>query len=320
MRHPSPTRRAFIAAAGSAAVGAVIGAPSAFAQPHSQFKLGVVTDEISQDFNRACTVAAKEFGMQQVALRTLWNRSIIDLNSGDVSRAKTILRNSNLSVSEIASPLFKVDWPHAPRSKFSIRQNFANADFAHQHSVLSRCLALAQEFNSDRIRCFDFWRLDDVAPHRAAIDDLLSAAAAATAKQGIKLVIENDYECNTATAQEAASILRSVPGLMLDWDPANAVMAGELDAYPGGWDLLPKDRIRYCHCKNVERNAAGALAWAPVDIGLIDWTAQFRALKDAGYSGGIALETHWRGGGTPEASSRASWAAMKRALEDSGSL
>ena len=152
------------------------------------------------------------------------------------------------------------------------------------------------------------------------MDDLLRTAAAATARQGILLVIENDYECNTATASEASRILRSVPGLMLDWDPANAVMAGELDAFPAGWDLLPKDRIRYCHCKNVVRNPAGTLEWSPVDIGFVDWTSQFRALKDAGYSGSISLETHWRGGGTPEASSRASWAAMKHALEASGSL
>jgi L-ribulose-5-phosphate 3-epimerase len=31
----------------------------------------------------------------------------------------------------------------------------------------------------------------------------------------------------------------------------------------------------------------------------------------------VSLETHWRGGGTPEASTRASWAGMKDALEKS---
>ena len=304
-----------------AAAVAALGAPSnVLAQASSQFKVGVVTDEISQDFNHACAVASKEFGLQWVVLRTLWNRSIVDLNSGDISRVKTILKNCNLGVGEIAGPLFKIDWPGAPRSKFSARQNFAKADFAHQHNVLSRCLALAQEFNAGKIRCFDFWRLDDVAPHRAAIDDLLRTASEVTAKQGFVLVLENDYECNTATSTEAARLLGAVPKLMLNWDPANAVMAGELDAYPGGWNLLPKDRIRYCHCKNVVRDSAGTLQWSPVDIGLIDWTSQFRALKDAGYSGGISLETHWRGGGPPEACSRISWAAMKRALEASGTL
>jgi sugar phosphate isomerase/epimerase len=56
-----------------------------------------------------------------------------------------------------------------------------------------------------------------------------------------------------------------------------------------GWNLLPKNRIRHGHCKNVVRNPAGTLEWSPVDIGFIDWTSQFRALKDAGYNGGISL-------------------------------
>jgi sugar phosphate isomerase/epimerase len=107
---------------------------------------------------------------------------------------------------------------------------------------------------------------------------------------------------------------------MLNWDPANAVEAGELNAFPNGWNLLPKDRIRHCHCKNAVRKADGTFEWSPPDIGLVDWAAQFRALKDAGYREGISLETHWRGDGTPEVSSRASWAAMKRLLEASGTL
>jgi len=164
------------------------------------------------------------FGLRWVALRALWGRSVIDLNPDDVSRARAILRKYDLRVSEIAGPLFKVDWPGAPRSRFSAKQNFAKADFAHQHNVLSKCLALAQQFNTDQIRCFDFWRLDDIPPHRAAIDDLLHTASEATAKQGIILMVENDFECNTATAPEAARLLGAVPGLMLNWDPATLTL------------------------------------------------------------------------------------------------
>jgi sugar phosphate isomerase/epimerase len=57
-----------------------------------------------------------------------------------------------------------------------------------------------------------------------------------------------------------------------------------------------------------------------VDVGLIDWAAQMRALKAIGYHDALSLETHWRGGGTPEASSRISWAGMKKQLEASGTL
>jgi len=57
-----------------------------------------------------------------------------------------------------------------------------------------------------------------------------------------------------------------------------------------------------------------------VDKGFVDWTAQFRALKNAGYHGAVSLETHWHGAPTHEESTRISWAGMKKALQDSGTL
>jgi len=49
--------------------------------------------------------------------------------------------------------------------------------------------------------------------------------------------------------------------------------------------------------------------------GIIDWVGQFKALKRDGYHFAVSLETHWRGGGTPEESTRQSWAGMKKALQ-----
>ena len=97
-------------------------------------------------------------------------------------------------------------------------------------------------------------------------------------------------------------------------------MRGELDAFPTAWELLPKNRIHHCHVKNAAKNADGKVELSPVDKGIIDWTAQFRALKQAGFHDAVSLETHWHGGGTPEESSRICWAGMKQALKDSGTL
>jgi sugar phosphate isomerase/epimerase len=54
--------------------------------------------------------------------------------------------------------------------------------------------------------------------------------------------------------------------------------------------------------------------------GIIDYVGQFRALRKAGYRGVVSLETHWRGAGTPEASSRESMAGMKDLLRRAGAL
>ncbi len=54
--------------------------------------------------------------------------------------------------------------------------------------------------------------------------------------------------------------------------------------------------------------------------GLIDWVGQFRALKRNGYHDAVSLETHWRGAGTAEESTRQSMAGMKEQLQKAGAL
>jgi sugar phosphate isomerase/epimerase len=54
--------------------------------------------------------------------------------------------------------------------------------------------------------------------------------------------------------------------------------------------------------------------------GVIDWAGQFRALKADGYRHACTLETHWRGAGTPEESSRQSFAGMKALLQKAGAV
>jgi hypothetical protein len=43
-------------------------------------------------------------------------------------------------------------------------------------------------------------------------------------------------------------------------------------------------------------------------------------LKRDGYHLAVSLETHWDGGGTPEESTRQSWAGMKEVLQKAGAL
>lgn len=311
------TRRQFLVTGAAAA--ALQGSRGAFAAVHSPFKVGVISDEISQDFDHACHVIAKDFGLSWVELRALWGKNLQTSSDAEIAEAQKILTRYNLAVTDIASPLFKTDWPGAPKSSYSSAKDMHGAPevtFREQADVLARSISLAKQFKTNKVRCFDFWRIDNVAPYRQAIDEQLRSAAETAGRQGILLVLENEFECNTATGREAARTLSAVqtPHLALNWDPANAVMRGELDAFPTAWDLLPKDRIHHCHCKNAVRNAAGKIEWSPVGKGYIDWTAQFRALEQAGYRDAVTLETHWTGGGTPEQCSRVSWDGMEQAL------
>jgi len=288
------------------------------------FRLAVINDEITQDFEKACSIAAKDFGLSWIELRGMWNKNITELNAKEVEEARKILETHRLRVTDIASPLFKVDWPGAPKSKYSPKRDQFNADFSfeQQDEVLERSIELAKAFQTDRVRCFDFWRLDDQAPYRAAMNEKVRDAAEKAAKKNVILVLENEPACNTATAAEAAKVLGAIstPNLMLNWDPGNAAEHDE-KPYPDGYNLLPKDRIGHCHCKDVAKKSDGSgYQWAAMGRGIIDWVGQFKALKRDGYHFAVSLETHWRGAGTSEESTRQSWAGMKKNLQVAGAI
>jgi sugar phosphate isomerase/epimerase len=317
------SRRQF--AAGAAAAAASLALARQARAAGSNFHIGVISDEISQDFDHACYVIAKQYGLGYVELREMWGKNLQASTEAEIAEAKKILGKYGLQVTDISSPLYKVDWPGAPPSPYGSKADLHGADettFKQQGEVLERSISLAKQFGTNKVRCFDFWRIVDVAPYRKAINEKLQESAELAAKQNVMLVLENEFACNTATGREAAATLAGIPSrnLALNWDPGNAVMRGELDAYPGGWDALPKERIHHCHVKNAVKDSSGKIVWSPVDIGYIDWTAQFKALKGIGYSNAVNLETHWRGGGTPEQSSDRSWEGMKKCLVAAGCM
>jgi sugar phosphate isomerase/epimerase len=320
------SRRGFLAAVGwTAASSAASPIFSMAMSPQSPFRVAVINDEISPDFDHACYVASHDFEMNWIELRSMWSTNVTELTTAQIEESIRILEKYKLKVTDIASPLFKTDWPGAPKSPYGSKGDMhgaAEVTFKQQDEILERSISLAKTFKTEKVRCFDFWRLDDVSPYRAAIDEKLHSAAEVCGKQGILLVLENEFACNTATGREAARTMNAVqtPHLALNWDPGNAVMRGELDAFPTAWQLLPKNRIHHCHCKNAVKNADGKIEWSPVDKGLIDWTAQFRALKEIGYHDAVSLETHWHGEATPEASTRVSWTGMKHALQNASAL
>src|SRR6202140_5656583 len=162
------SRRSFIVGAGgtaaACATSSLFGMASAF---NSQFKIAVISDEISQDFDHACSVIANDFGLQWVELREMWGKNLQASTDAEIAEAQRILAKYKLQVTDIASPLFKVDWPGAPKSQYGSKKDMHGADevaYKHQDEIVERRISLAKKFKTDKIRCFDFWRLGDVAP------------------------------------------------------------------------------------------------------------------------------------------------------------
>src|SRR6267142_1557265 len=148
------------------------------------FRLAVINDEITQDFEKACQIASGDFGLSWIELRSMWNKNVTEINPKQIEDAQKILEEHKLRVTDIASPLFKTDWPGAPRSSKSESRDQFRADFNAK----------------------------------------LQRAAERCAKVNLILLLENEMSCNTATGEESAAVLKAIPdsNFMLNWDPGNA--------------------------------------------------------------------------------------------------
>src|SRR5260370_1666558 len=192
-----------------------------------------------------------EFGLSCVELRGVWNKNIINLDEKETGEVRRLLEKFGLQVTDIASPLFKTDWPGAPTSKYSPKAPQFGADysFAQQGEVLERSIAIAKALGTERVRCFDFWRLDDPKPFREAMDSKLRDTAAQVAPKKITLLLENEFACNPAPRAKAPPTFHALqsPNFKLNWDPGNAAYRGAL-AFPDAFANTTNQRIGHMHC------------------------------------------------------------------------
>jgi len=66
-------------------------------------ELGVITDEISLDLERALKIIS-ELGVYKVELRTVWDKNISEVNDIEAEEINKLLRKYNVRVGAIGSP------------------------------------------------------------------------------------------------------------------------------------------------------------------------------------------------------------------------
>ncbi len=288
------TRREFCSLLAGAGIGPAFGR-SVRGEGKLPFKLGIITDEITQDFEKALEFISSH-SLHYCELRELWNKNLMNLSQEQLDRAKALIAKHRLRVSDLGTPLFKYNLPEMPAQPTEKRDTF-QANFTDQDTedLLRRSFELARFFGTDKVRIFSYWRVNDPEKAYPHVRARLAKAAEAAAKEKMVLVLENEPECNIGTGRELGRILRDVnsPGLRGNWDPANTVMLGEVP-YPDGYREV-RGLFAHMHVKDVKKDPqSGKLEWAPVGGGFIDWVGQFQALLADEYTGTMSLETHYR--------------------------
>ncbi len=289
------TRRTLIRAGLTALPAWVLGGPHARQQAASlPFKLGVISDEISMDFEQVASFL-QSYSLHYCDLRELWNKNIMYLSREELTRARDILRRHDIRVSSIASPLFKYDLPEMPG--VVTERDLFGAAFTERDTdrLLKQVADLAHFFDAKLIRVFSYWRVAHPEKAYPFVRDRIAKAAETAGRYGIVLAIENEHTCNVATSPELGRIVKDInsPHLTGNWDPANTVVLGEVP-FPDGYRAV-RGLFKHMHVKDLRLDPhTRKPKWLPVGAGVIDFRGLFKALWEDHYQGTMALETHYR--------------------------
>jgi len=285
------------------------------------FKLGVITDEISEDFGQALDFISG-YALAYCEVRELWQKNVVKLSQEELDRARHLIESHRLKVSEIASPIFKYHLPGMPSPRPNWEDTFKAADLTDQDTerLLERVVRLAPFFGTSKVRVFSYWRVEEPEKAYPFVRERLAKAASLAAQHKITLLLENEQDCNVGTGKELGRILRDInsPNLRGMWDPCNSARLGEVP-YPDGYRQV-RGLFPHMHIKDVKKDpATGELQYVPVGQGMIDFRGQFAALRADGYEGTMSLETAYlRPDGNKMESTRESLEGLLKVLKSVG--
>ena len=246
------------------------------------FKKGVITDEISQDFNSAVELALK-YALDGLEIRSVWDKGPHELDRNDIDAIRKAVKTAKLEVCGISAPFFKC--------------TLDNEDEYHCHiGILEKCIALAEQLDTKIIRGFTFWNQGDFEKNFEKIISKYEQPVKMLERAGMTLVLEMDpsvYATNATKVRRVIENIRS-PHVKALWDPGNEIFDPEDEVpYPYGYNVI-KPYMAHMHLKDAIKLEHGKASSVPVGEGKVDYKGQFKALIAEKYDGFVVLETHYR--------------------------
>lgn len=242
-----------------------------------KFKLGVITDEVTQDIFEAAQFCHKH-GLKCMEVRSINGRSPFDYTDEDVEQIVAAAKKYDLEVSAISSPTFKCEY----NDEEAIKANVAGFE---------KCAIIANKLGAKYIRGFDFWNKDVPVEVRAT---MYSEIIALCEKYDVYCALESDPAVHSSTPHKLAELLTAInnPRIKALFDPGNEIWVtgrASEDAY----NKLAPCGIVNVHVKDGV-NTNGHTNAVKVGTGVADFVGIFKKLIIDGYDGGIMLETHYR--------------------------
>ena len=243
------------------------------------FKLGVITDEVSQNIFEAAEFA-KKHGLNSIEIRSVNNHSPYELTDEDVAEIKKAAAENNLEVAAISSPLFKCDFNDKEARKEHIKG-------------FKKCVKIAKKLGAKIIRGFDFWEAGITLEERA---NAYKPIAEICESENILCVIEFDPSVHSSTALLVSKLVKKInhPLIKALYDPGNLPYADiNTPAFPDAYNQLMPD-IKHIHIKDPKLINGKAECVKVGEGGIVNYSLIFKELIKAKYSGHVMLETHYR--------------------------
>jgi L-ribulose-5-phosphate 3-epimerase len=279
-------------------------------------RLGVLTDEVSPDFEKALNWAAEQ-GLQHVEIRVVNGMNVSVLADDQIVGIRKMVEERGLYVSAIASPLFKcaLDPKRLVESGDTFGQKEESVE--EHFKKLDRVIEIAKLLGTTRIRIFSFWRELEPERYRDEIVHHLKRAGDIAASEGVVLLLENEPSCNGGFAEEVGALVSAInsPAVRGLWDPGNEAY-GAREAFPSGYESM-KNALAHVHLKDAYIRQDGTPKCVPLGSGNVGITAQIKALEADGYEGLYTIETHFvPEGGTQLTGTRMTLDALRALLEE----
>ena len=244
----------------------------------NSISLGIVSDEISNDFDEAVHHGLS-WGISQYEIRVLRSGRVPDVEEEEFENLIQTTRARGVEITALSPGTFK-----HPLSRQSDLDRELNETFP-------RTIALAKKSSASMIISFGFQREEGEPPklYDRAVE-YMSKAAALAEKEGMRLAVENEPGFWCDTGANTLRLIRDVDSgaLGANWDPCNAYGTDERP-YPEGYEAI-KPAIINVHAKDTLKGAL--IQCVPVGEGIIDWRGQVQALVRDRIVRHITIETH----------------------------
>ena len=242
-------------------------------------ELAILSDEISLDLEEAFSFG-KELGFRKYEIRCFddYKHRVPNLLPGRVERLEELVGNGSIQISAITPGTFKINPSDTDRIRIELED------------ILPRTCELARRLKAPRIITFAFMR--ESGFETDFVVDRLKDAGKIAQEYGLQLAVENEPGMYCDTGSNTAAIVKAIglDHVGINWDPANAVVSGEV-AYPVGYEaILPY--LQNVHIKDGIPLPQDKWENRLIGDGEMDWLGQLTGLVRDHPISHLTLETH----------------------------